>query len=128
MQMFQYYIIDKVLIIKIEGDLLGKGIENQILHLVLTMCPKICESVVVDLLQLNHINSMGLNLLLKILTKFRSEGGEMLLVKPQEKVTRLLATTKLDKIFKMRGSLSQAVSELNNRKRARVPEAIALNI
>jgi anti-sigma B factor antagonist len=110
--MFRYYLVGKTLVICVEGDLLGQGIETQIQHLAFCFCPKLSKNILIDLSKLNHINSTGLNLLLKILTKVRGEGGEILLVKPHEKVTRLLATTKLDKIFKMRDSTAKALNEL----------------
>ncbi len=107
--MYWYYFVGNTLVIAIEGDLLGAGVEPQVQKLAYQYCPKLTRHIIVDLSQINHLNSVGLSLLLKILTRVRNEGGEMVIVRPKEKAYKILAITKLDKIFIMASSKTEAL-------------------
>jgi anti-sigma B factor antagonist len=50
--------------------------------------------------------------LITILTKFRNQEGELILVKPSEKIEKLLLITKLNNIFSIVDSQEEAVELL----------------
>lgn len=56
-------------------------------------------SCAVDLSEIRYINSTGIGVLVSLLTKFRTRGGEMVLINPADHPRKLLALTKLNNIF-----------------------------
>jgi anti-sigma B factor antagonist len=53
-----------------------------------------------DLSELKYIDSVGLSLLITILTKARNAGGDVSLLNPSLKVEKMLMVTKLQHLFK----------------------------
>jgi anti-anti-sigma factor len=53
-----------------------------------------------DLSELQYIDSVGLSLLITILTKARNAGGDVSLVGSSAKVEKMLMVTKLQNLFK----------------------------
>ncbi len=74
---------------------------------------KLC---VVNIAEVQLLNSNGLNLLIRILTLFRNNGGEMILMNPSESVDKLLIITKLKAIFQVVNSYEDAKKILNASK------------
>lgn len=56
---------------------------------------------VLDLAELQFIDSVGLSLLITILTKSRHAGGDVFLLSPTPKVEKMLMITKLQHLFKV---------------------------
>jgi anti-anti-sigma factor len=54
-----------------------------------------------DLADLSFMNSSGLGVLIKILTKARTAGGEAVLLRSNAQIEQLLLMTKLNKVFKL---------------------------
>ncbi len=54
---------------------------------------------IVDLEELEFLNSSGLNLLLGILTRSRNEGGDTFIINISEQADKLLVVTKLKEVF-----------------------------
>ncbi|TAE66345.1 MAG: anti-sigma factor antagonist [Bacteroidetes bacterium] len=74
---------------------------------------KLC---MVDIAKVQFLNSNGLNLLIRILTLFRNNGGEMILMNPSESVNKLLIITKLKAIFQIVSSYAEGKKILNASK------------
>ncbi len=55
-----------------------------------------------DLSELAFIDSVGLSLLITILTKARNAGGDVSLLNPSTKVEKMLIVTKLQHLFKVK--------------------------
>ncbi|TAE44345.1 MAG: anti-sigma factor antagonist [Cytophagia bacterium] len=66
----------------------------------------------VDISKVHFLNSNGLNSLIRILTLFRNNDGEMILINPSESVNQLLIITKLKAIFQITNSLEEAKKTL----------------
>ncbi len=64
---------------------------------------------IIDLKELQHINSSGLGVLITLLTKARKVGGELMLANPSDYIKNLLLITKLNTIFQIHGSMEDAV-------------------
>ena len=69
----------------------------------------------VDLSQLQHLNSSGLNALIQLLTKARNAGGEAVLFGLNQRTKDLLTMTKLHSIFAVVPSLEDAVEILSSK-------------
>jgi anti-sigma B factor antagonist len=57
------------------------------------------ERVVVDLAELDFIDSVGLGALIGGLKRFRGRGGELVLKDPKLSVSKVLGITGLDRVF-----------------------------
>ncbi|MDX2305173.1 MAG: STAS domain-containing protein [Microscillaceae bacterium] len=69
---------------------------------------------IANLSNATYINSAGISLLVRILTKFRSKNGEMILIKPSENIYKLLIITKLIAIFTIAQDQEEAIKILKN--------------
>lgn len=70
------------------------------------------KNFVLDLARLDYMNSTGLNLLLRIFTRVRNSGGELLLGTMNNKVNQLLVITKLNSILKISGTTAEAETRI----------------
>jgi len=102
-----------ILYLKLEGKLIMPNKNNQIYQ---QIEEQIAEGIVrcaVDISGLELINSVGIGVLVTLLTKFRNRGGEVVLVKPSEHIKKLLILTKLSAIFTIVDSQEEAIEILN---------------
>lgn len=67
---------------------------------------------VLDLTELEYVNSTGLNLLIGMFTQARNSGGELTIGGISPKVKKLMVMTKLDSIFKIYDSVADAAENL----------------
>lgn len=65
---------------------------------------------VIDLTNVNWMNSSGLAVLISALKTIRSSGGELVLANITEKIQSILVITKLASVFKTSDSLDEAIS------------------
>ena len=99
-----------VTIIEPKGKIMG-GPESTALHdLLHDLIDKDRKSVVIDLGQVDWMNSTGLGLLISGLTTLKKSGGELKLANVTEKIQSLLTITKLVTIFKSFDTVDDAIS------------------
>ena len=67
---------------------------------------------VVDLSQVRFLNSSGIGILITLLAKFRTRGGDLAIMNPSEQLKKLLIITKLEAIFQSVNNPSEAFSKL----------------
>ena len=72
-----------------------------------------CSNIVLNLKDLEYINSSGFNNLLKILTKSRNMGGDTFLCNISSVIETLLITTKLNTIFKVENKIENLKDFMN---------------
>lgn len=70
---------------------------------------------VVDLAEITHMNSSGLNLLIRLLTKCRNNNGDLLICNVPKKVENLLIVSKLTSILETESSLEAAFDKLTKK-------------
>ncbi|MBI1286380.1 MAG: STAS domain-containing protein [Flavobacteriales bacterium] len=70
------------------------------------------DKFLMDLAELEYVNSTGLNLLIGMFTSARNAGGELVIGGISAKVKKLMVMTKLDSIFKIYGSVEEAAANL----------------
>ena len=88
-----------ILFIRLSGDLIGSPDTDQLLKSVNEHLGETLNFCAVDLSEVRYINSTGIGVLVSLLTKFRSRGGEMVLINPADHPKKILALTKLTNIF-----------------------------
>ena len=77
--------------------------------------------VVVDLNEVDYIDSGGLGILVGLWVSARNKGGELKLVSPTQRIKELLRRTSLAKIFRVYGNNDEAVAAF--RKTASLSES-----
>ena len=103
---------DGVLYLTLSGDLVGSPDTQQLLQLVNDHLGDAVINCAVDLSAVRYINSIGIGALVSLLTKFRSRGGEMVLVNPADHPRKMLALTKLNNIFTVAADEATARQQL----------------
>ena len=104
---------DNILVVHLAGDLIGSPDLQQFLQSVNVHLGEAITNCAVDLSQVRYINSTGIGILVSLLTKFRSRGGELVLINPAEHPRKMLAITKLNNIFSVVPSVEAARQLLN---------------
>ncbi len=107
---FSSEVKDNVLIIRLEGDLIGENDGAAVLGKATDAILENILKCVIDISKLRYINSSGIGVLITILTKFRNKGGEVFLLNPSESVQKLLVITKLNAIFQIAKTEEEALT------------------
>jgi anti-sigma B factor antagonist len=101
-----------ITIFTLEGDIIDKNQATALVEQISNLIAKGKNHIVLELSGVKYMNSSGLNILVNILTKARSAGGDVTVCKLSKKVEELLVVTKLDTIFKILPSVEEAVKKL----------------
>jgi anti-sigma B factor antagonist len=103
---------DGILFVRLSGDLIGNPDTQQLLQSVDQHLGDELRHCAVNLSEVRYINSTGIGVLVSLLTKFRSRGGELVLVNPADHPRKMLALTKLNAIFSIADDDSAAAQQL----------------
>ncbi|TVT37223.1 STAS domain-containing protein [Hymenobacter setariae] len=101
-----------ILFLTLTGDLIGSPDTQQLLDSVNEYLGEAVTNCAVDLSGIRYINSTGIGVLVSLLTKFRSRGGEMILINPADHPKKMLALTKLNNIFTVAADVAAARQQL----------------
>ena len=101
---------DQVVIYQLKGNLIGETDGITITESLSEFLEDGSKNFVIDLQDLQHINSSGLGVLITLLTKARKIGGEVTLANPSAYIKNLLLITKLNTIFKIHPTQEDAVN------------------
>lgn len=99
---------EKALFLSLDGDLIGEQSGVEILDIANNELDNKLDSCIVDMENVRYMNSSGIGVLITILTKVKNKKGQMVLVKPSIQIVKLLEITKLDSVFTMVNSKSEA--------------------
>lgn len=103
---------DDILYVRLAGDLIGSPDSQQLLQIVNEHLGEAVLLCAIDLSNVRFINSTGIGVLVSILTKFRNQGGELVLINPSEHIRKLLLITKLNAIFTVVANDAEAAEQL----------------
>jgi len=98
-----------VLIIELEGELMGGPEADEFRSLVDETIKNEKNRVVVDMGKVNWMNSSGLGMLMSALTSLRSSGGDLKLANMSDRVRRPIQITRLDSVFDDYDTVDEAV-------------------
>lgn len=73
------------------------------------------NKIILDLAGMDYMNSSGLNVLVNILTKARSNHGEVVVCNVSKKIEELFIITKLNTLFHVAENREAALNELNKK-------------
>ena len=71
------------------------------------------RGVVVDLGEVDWVNSVGLGMLMVLYQEVAKAGGRTVFANPRERVVKILKATKLDRVLKTAESVEAAVAQLS---------------
>ncbi len=104
------------LIIHLSGRLIGEFQTIQLNDDIEALIEKKYYHIIIDLSELEFINSSGLTFLLKTLTRVRKFNGEVILCSLNNLLKNLMVTTKLTSFFSICENLEEAVAHLEQEK------------
>ncbi|KEO74520.1 STAS domain-containing protein [Anditalea andensis] len=104
---------NNILILQIKGDLIGDDIGPRLVEVVSDAINEKMIICIIDLKDVRYISSSGIGVLITMLTKMRNVGGEVYLCSPSEHVKKLLIITKLNNIFTVYESISEAKEKIS---------------
>lgn len=103
---------DGVLVISVEGNLLGEHSNAPVMEMIQNAIAGGNKKVIFNLAEMKFINSTGLGMLLTAVSKTRNAGGEVALCSLPEQMTKLLHMTKLGGAFIVKANEEEALSFL----------------
>lgn len=104
---------DQTILAKLKGRIVDTDTANQLIAGIVEALNPPVNKVIVDLKEIDYINSNGLNSLISILTKTRTRGGEVVLININDKIQKLMLITKLNTVFTSANSKEEAISKLS---------------
>jgi anti-sigma B factor antagonist len=96
----------------LKGRLMDQQQADRLMATLETGLGKGHRSVVLDLSELQYMNSTGLNILINVLTRTRNAGGDTYIASVSNSVRQLFVVTKLDSVFTMTDTVEAAVAKM----------------
>lgn len=104
--------VDAVTIVSFKGKIISDADIQQLLADLAN--PKLGANRVFDFHELTHINSSGINFIIKSLTKTRINNGDLVLCSVVGTVKTLFEMAKIDDIFSIYETASDAINHFKN--------------
>jgi len=101
-------------VINMEGELIEKTQADPLLEEVKKALEEGSKKFILDFSNLRYMNSSGLGILVKLLTKIRNGGGELAACNLNKKIQELLIITKLNQMFHIAETLDKAIEEISS--------------
>ena len=114
-EVYKYYECDKkagVQIIELPKNVLGGNDALEFSIIVDKFCSTDSSVIVVDLLQVELMNSSGLGMLVAALSKTRKQSKHLVLASIPDKILSLLKMTHLNELFTIEASIDEAISKI----------------
>ena len=96
----------------LKGRLMDQQQADRLMQTLETELTEGHNSVILDMGDLQYMNSTGLNILINVLTRTRNAGGDTLIARVSNSVRQLFVVTKLDSVFVITGTVDEAVAKL----------------
>ena len=106
-------IVNGIVRFTLTGDLIGENHGSEIIEIANDGLNGGNEKCLIDISDLRYINSSGMGVLITLLTKFRNQGGDLVLINPSEHVNKLLIIVKLRNIFNIARSEEEGLKLIN---------------
>ena len=104
---------NNIQLLKLSGELIDRNQATELMVAVDELLELGKSKLMIDLFDLKYMNSSGLNVLIQLLTKTRTRGGESVIFNVNKKVNELLVITKLNTLFKVAETKADAIALLN---------------
>ena len=116
MDKFSFTITEEnsIILLKLSGRILDNEQTSRLISEVENTLSDKINKIVLDIENIEYINSNGLNCFIQLLTKARNMGGDAVIVNVPEKIKNLLLISKLNTVFTIKDSIGQANEILTN--------------
>ncbi len=101
-------------IFHLKGRLMDQQQADRLMGVVDEELSKGRKHAVLDMSELQYMNSTGLNILINVLTRTRNAGGDTLIAGVSSSVRQLFMVTKLDSVFIMVDDVPTALGKLSS--------------
>jgi anti-sigma B factor antagonist len=105
---------DNLVIISLNGKIMGGPEATEINEKFNQLIDEQKLKIVIDLDNVEWMNSSGLGILIGAVSLFRNNNGQIRIINVSERIQNLLKITKLAGIFEMSSSLEEAISSFKN--------------
>lgn len=112
---------DELLIIALSGSLNSKQQAEELLNEIDFYYNEGINTIILDLQQMEYMNSSGLGVFISILTQTRNRNGEVFVVNIPKKINQLLVITKLSNVFNIALSIDDAKNMIKSSKQILEP-------
>lgn len=103
----------ELMIVSLKGNLIAKPQAEELFVELENAMVEGVKNLMIDLENMEYMNSTGLSVLINLLTQTRNKGGDVVIVSVSEKINKLLVITKLNSVFNIRENREQAITELS---------------
>ncbi len=104
---------EKYFLVKLSGNLMEKNQANELMEEITHDLTKNSKLFILDMKDMEYLNSSGLTVFLNILTKSRKAGGDTVLCHVSNKVKNVFAITRLTEVFTIIDNEESAIAEKN---------------
>jgi anti-sigma B factor antagonist len=104
---------DQVHVITLQGDLIEAAQASKLMQEVDEIILDNQVRFVIDMSAVKYLNSSGLTILIRVLTKSRKAGGETVITCVGKRVKELLVITKLNTVFTVSETVKEGIARLN---------------
>jgi anti-sigma B factor antagonist len=105
--------VGSVTVISMTGDVLGGPDAAELNELLHRLVKEGKKNAVINLANVEYMNSSGLGMMTAALTTMRNAGGSLKLANSAERIKSLLVITKLSSVFQSFDSVDDAVKSFN---------------
>ena len=112
---------DELLTIALSGSLNSKQQAEELLNEIDFYYNEGINTIILDLQQMEYMNSSGLGVFISILTQTRNRNGEVFVVNIPKKINQLLVITKLSNVFNIALSIDDAKNMIKSSKQILEP-------
>ena len=105
---------DDIIIISLNGKIMGGPEATEINEKFNQLIDNKKLKIVIDLNNVEWMNSSGLGILIGAVSLFRNNNGQLRIINVSERIQNLLKITKLAGIFETSSSLEEAISSFKN--------------
>jgi anti-sigma B factor antagonist len=96
-------------IIELKGKLIGGSLSERVIRTLNILLEQGKNHIVIDMSNVNVINSSGMGILISGYTKVKDKGGSLKLANITGKIESLMSITKLNGIFEIYSTVDEAV-------------------
>ncbi len=104
---------DGVTVLAPKGKIMGGPDSTELHEKLRELIKNNTKKVIIDLAEVDWMNSTGLGILISGLTTMRGAGGELKLSRVTDKIQSLLVITKLVTVFESHDSVETAIKSFN---------------
>ncbi|QTA38226.1 STAS domain-containing protein [Thermosipho ferrireducens] len=112
--MFDIKLVNDVPVVKIKGEIDVSNAPQMKAYIHENTIKKGYKNCVLDLTDMEYIDSSGLGILVGLLKTFKINGGEVVLANLNSNILHLLRMTNLDRVLNIKNSVSEAIKFLNS--------------